>query len=40
MLFTRWMFIAKIRSIRALGTTELKVQAATEAEKQMHDRDF
>ncbi len=38
MLFTKWLFIAKIRSIKALGDFNEKAQAAHDTEKSMHER--
>jgi len=40
MLFTKWLFIAKIRSIRMLGDMQAKAEAATEVEKQVADREI
>jgi hypothetical protein len=40
MLFTKWLFIAKIRSIRMLGDMQVKADAATEVEKQVADREL
>eukprot|EP00347_Sterkiella_histriomuscorum_P012889 403366830 len=40
LMFTKWLYIAKIRSIKSLGNFELKAAAANEAERQMHERDF
>ena len=40
MLFTRWLFLAKLRSIRSLNSPEERFHAASEAEKFMHERDF
>lgn len=37
---TKWLFVAKLRSIRSLATIEEKAVAASEAERQMHERDF
>lgn len=40
MCFTKWLFIAKIRSIKSLTTFEEKSVAAMETEKNLHDREF
>lgn len=40
MVFTKWLFIAKIRSIRCLAEIDQKAEAATEVEKQIADREL
>jgi hypothetical protein len=39
-MFTKWLFISKIRSIRMLGDLQAKAEAATEVEKQIADREL
>ena len=40
MCFTKWLFISKIRSIKSLGNYDEKAKAASETEKQMHEREY
>ena len=39
-VFTKWLFISKIRSIRMLGDLQQKADAATVVEKQIADREL
>jgi len=39
-VFTKWLFIAKIRSIRSLAELSAKAEAAANVEKEVADREF
>ena len=40
LMFTKWLFVAKIRSIKSIVSFEERSKAAGDAEKQMHEREF
>jgi hypothetical protein len=39
-VFTKWLFISKIRSIRMLGDIEERAVAATDVEKKVAEREL